>query len=291
MNLPIWTVAKQISLQGRGLHSGQLVELRIFPRRDVPGFQFLRTDLPAGAPPVEVTDIDENAPPMRTVLKRGPTEVHTVEHLLSALVGMGIGAARIEVSGVEIPGLDGSARDFVAAIAAAGTAETGLTQAVFHIREPIEVSRGSARVRVLPFAGFKISYSLYYEGHPLAQGSREIDFGAGFHPGAQPEGRTAYQRDIAPARTFCMKTEAEMLRKAGFGKGANAENTLIVEGDHVEGTTLRFPDEPVRHKILDMIGDFATAGRAIAGQIVGERSGHALNRLAAQRIREAAEKE
>jgi UDP-3-O-acyl N-acetylglucosamine deacetylase len=291
MNTPIWTVANPIRLEGQGLHSGQTVELRIEPRLDRAGFQFVRSDLPAstaGGNAMEVFDIDENALPMRTVLKRGAVELHTVEHVLSALIGCGVGAAVIRVSGLEVPGMDGSAKLFVDAIEKAGTQPLAAETTVFRVRELIEVKQGPATVRVLPFDGFKISYSLYYEGHPLAQGFRELDFGPGLHPGAGGSGRELYRREIAPARTFCMKPEAEMLRKAGFGKGATPENTLIVQGTEAIGTTLRFTDEPVRHKMLDMIGDFATAGVVFWGHVVGDKSGHQLNRLAARRIREAA---
>lgn len=287
MNSPIWTVAQPIRLQGQGLHSGQIVDLQILPAEQ-PGFRFVRADLPAPGNVMEVYDIDENALPMRTVLKRGAVELHTVEHVLSALVGCGVGAAEIRCTGVEIPGLDGSAKVYVEAIDQVGTRPIQSQGYIFRVREPIEVAQGAARVRVLPYDGFKISYSLYYEGHPLAQGSREIDFGVGLHPAAGGSGRNLYRTEIAPARTFCMKPEAEMLRKAGFGKGASTDNTLIIQGTEAEGTTLRFADEPVRHKILDMIGDFATAGMPFLGQIQGERSGHQLNRLAARRIRELA---
>jgi len=270
------TVSKPATLEGCGLHSGQKVRLQIGPAAAGSGLTFRRTDLP-DATELTLADTFHDGPPFRSALKRGAAEVHTVEHVLSALSGLQVTDALISIDGAEMPGMDGSAQPFVEALKAAGVADLpGPAVEPIVIKQALTVSEGAAQVAALPYDGFKVSYTLNYPNEPLAQGHLDIDFGA-----------ETFEREIAPARTFCMKKEAEALRAAGFGKGASTANTLVIEGRSVLENTLRFPDEPVRHKILDLVGDLYLAGRPVRGHIVGCRSGHKLNRALARLLVQA----
>lgn len=278
------TLKQTAILHGAGLHSGQNAELRICPEAAGSGIVFVRTDLP-GAPSASARKFAQDAAPFRTVVKEGAAEVHTVEHILSALAGLGITDCRIEINALEVPGMDGSAADFVAAICRAGI-ETlpGTAVEPIIVREPIHIEEGGAKISALPHpvgqignlpytGGLKISYTLNYPGHPLAQGQYELELT-----------EESYKKEIAPARTFAIKKDAEAMRAAGLGKGANFQNTVVIEGDKALETTLRFPDEPVRHKILDLIGDLYVLGRPVQGHIVASCSGHRLNRALAAKL-------
>ena len=269
------TIKNSISLEGAGLHSGQIVRLRICPEREGRGIRFVRTDLP-GAPAIASRDVDRNCPPFRTGLKNGNAEVHTVEHLLSALAGLGVTDCLIETDGPEIPGMDGSALNFVEAIQRAGIDALDREVKAVVIAEKISIQDGAATIEALPSeSGFTISYTLNYPGHMLAQGTFEFDFSSG-----------AYVSEIAPARTFAIRPEAEKMLAAGFGKGANTQNTVIVDGDKAVETQLRFANEPVRHKILDLIGDLYVIGRPIRGHVIARFSGHRTNRMLALALME-----
>ncbi len=220
--------------------------------------------------------MDRNCPPFRTALKNGGAEVHTVEHVLSALAGMGVTDCEIETDGIEIPGMDGSALDFVVAIRRAGLErlERGVEPVV--VREKIAIHDGPASLEALPFAdGFKVSYTLDYPGHPLAQGSYEFELS-----------EENFVREIAPARTFAIRPEAERMRAAGFGKGATTQNTVVVDGSSAVDTQLRFANEPVRHKILDLIGDLYVLGRPVRAHVIARYSGHRANRMLALALME-----
>ena len=272
------TIKSQIKLSGAGLHSGRTTTIQLLPKETV-GIEFIRTDL-SGAEPLTVMDIDVDGPPLRTLLKRGSAEIQTIEHLLSSAVALGVFALTVECDGPEIPGLDGSAMPFAEAILRTGVRDIRgdpSAAAPVIIREPIRL--GNEKVWLLAEPSetgeFVVGYKLHYENNRLAQGELEIV--------VTPE---TFRNQIAPARTFCMKAEADALLAMGFGKGATTENTLVIDGDSPLDTILRYPDEPVRHKILDLLGDLALAGRPIVGKITGCRSGHALNRRLAMTLRD-----
>jgi len=260
-------------LTGVGLHSGQAVRLTVRPATE-PGIVFVRSDLP-GRPRLHLADLWLEGPAFRTTLKRGGAEVHTVEHLLSALAGLGITDLEILLDGPELPGLDGSPSPYAEALAAAGIATLpGRDVEAIGVDEPVSVEENGARLSIEPWSeGLAISYELFYPGEPLAQGRCTVT--------VTPE---TYMREIAPARTFCLKREAEALLAAGFGKGAGTHNTLVLENGRALEATLRFPDEPVRHKIADLLGDLYLLGRPLRGRLKAERSGHRLNRLLAHRL-------
>jgi UDP-3-O-acyl-N-acetylglucosamine deacetylase len=188
-----------------------------------------------------------------------------------------VGITDIEVSldGPELPGLDGSARPFAEALLSAAPCDVPerSVQAVT-VSEPVTVEEKGARLAIEPWTdGLAVSYELNYPGEPLAQGQLTLT--------VTPE---TYLQEIAPARTFCLKREAEALLAAGFGKGAGTHNTLVLDNGTVMDATLRFPDEPVRHKMADLLGDLYLLGRPVRGRLRAERSGHRLNRLLAQRL-------
>ena len=278
------TLKKTVDLSGVGLHSGLAVSLRIGPAPAGGGIRFFRTDLP-GRPSVRAHEFDHNAAPFRTVIKHGAAEVHTVEHLLSALAGLGITDCYIEIDGVEVPGMDGSAAPFVSAIREAGiSVYSGSSVPVLVVDKEVAVEDGQARISAVPYpiagpdglGGLRISYTLNYPGYPLAQGSLEIEMN-----------EDTYINEIAPARTFAVKKDAEAMRAAGLGKGANLQNTVVIDGDHALETTLRFDNEPVRHKILDLIGDLYVLERPVHAHIIASCSGHRANRMLAKRLCEA----
>lgn len=273
MRLPARGIQNKTSLTGVGLHSGQTVTVQLRPANE-PGIVFIRSDLP-GQPRIRLADLWLDGPAFRTTLKRGPAEVHTTEHFLSALAGLGVTDVEVALDGAELPGLDGSPRPYADALVSAGIATLpGREVEVVHVNEPVSVEEKGARVTIEPWSeGLSISYELHYPGEPLAQGRYALT--------VTPE---TYLREIAPARTFCLRREAEALLAAGFGKGAGTHNTLVLENGKALDATLRFPDEPVRHKIADLLGDLYLLGRPLRGRVKAERSGHRLNRLLARRL-------
>jgi UDP-3-O-acyl N-acetylglucosamine deacetylase len=271
------TLRSPVTLVGAGLHSGLTTTLKLLPAEAGASITFVRVDL-QGAPEVRVTDVDRNAPPFRTALKKGNADVHTVEHLLSALAALGITDCRIEIDNPEIPGMDGSALDFFHAVQSVGTKPVyGQTLAPLVVEKNVSVEDGIARIKAEPNpeGGLKIRYRLYYPGQPLLQGTQNLDFTT-----------DSFYKEIAPARTFAPLKDAEQMRAAGLGKGANTQNTVIVDGEKVIETTLRFSNEPTRHKILDLIGDLYILGRPVHGIITAECSGHKINRMLALKLAE-----
>lgn len=274
MNVPARTIGRETSLTGIGLHSGRHVRALLRPASPGAGVWFVRTDAP-GSPRLSLKDLSHTGPAFRTTLSNEQTEVYTIEHLLSALCGLGIWDLEVLVDGPELPGLDGSALPFAEALRAAGIVENTARGIEALVVEEAEcLMQESARITAEPWAdGLKVSYLLDYPGEPLARGRLELV--------VDPE---SYLREIAPARTFCLYREAQALLAAGFGKGAGTHNTLVLQQGRVLEQTLRFPDEPVRHKISDLLGDLYLLGRPLRGRVCGERSGHRLNRLLVRQL-------
>lgn len=272
VRVPAKTLKQPALLTGIGLHSGEQATVRLCPATPGESIRFIRTDLP-GRPHISVQSVDPNGPPFRTTLGNGAVQVHTVEHLLSALSGLGITDCAIEIDNTEVPGMDGSALPFAEAIQTAGISEHGLID-VLVVDETIEFRDGTASLSARPYSGgLKISYTLDYPGHPLAQGRYEFALG-----------EESYLKDIAAARTFAIKKDAEAMLAAGLGKGANLQNTIVIDGSRAIETKLRFDNEPVRHKILDLIGDLYVIGRPVHAAIEAVCSGHRGNRALAQKI-------
>ena len=260
---PQRTIARPAEVQGVGLHSGQTTTVRVKPAPPDTGVVFVRTDVP-GYARIPALISKRTEVPLRTALANEGQQVHTIEHLLSAVVGMGYDNLEVEVDGIELPGMDGSAQAFVQLLREAGVHEQDEPAREIVVREPIHISHDGASLVALPYDGLRITYTLDYPDPtvPSMHYSCEVT-------------EERYAKDIAPARTFVLKREAEALLAAGFGKGASLENTVVI-GEHGPEGDLRFADEPVRHKILDVIGDCALLGAPLCGEVEVVRGGHAL---------------
>ena len=242
------------------------------------GLIFVRTDLPDQP---EIPAVGENLTQRerRSCLRVGPAEVFTCEHLLASLSALRVDNAVIEIDSEELPGMDGSAREFVAAIRAAGTVEQSGEKITYAVRNPIYVREGNATLVALPGnGGFSVDYHLDIPGQNGTAGPRHQIVSITVDP-------ETFEREIAGARTFVFEQEVEALRAAGFGKGASQENTLVLTAlGEAKDATMRWADEPARHKILDLVGDLATVGVELDAHVVATRSGHSLNMQLVQRL-------
>ncbi len=262
------TIQKELSLTGIGLHSGVEVTICLKPADDNAGISFKRVDLP-GSPVIQATPeniLIGEGPPRCTSIGRENVVVHTVEHLLGALFGLGIDNMLIEINGNELPGLDGSGIAFLEAVKKAGVIDQKAQKEYIDIKESIEVNHNGASILIVPDKEFKISYALNYQHSFLHSQFFSTTIN-----------RETFERDIAPSRTFCLEEEAKELRANGLGKGANYENTLIVSDNGVIQNDVRFPNEFARHKVLDFIGDLSLLGKPLRGHVFAVRSGHSLN--------------
>ena len=242
--------------------------MRLLPAPPNTGVLFVRSDLPH-RPAIAATPahaVDTKVGMRRTTLAKDGVEVQTVEHLLASLWGVGIDNVYIEISGLEVPGVDGSAAPFVQLVKSAGVVEQPAPRKFFSLREPIVLEEADAAIAVFPDQTLKVSYTLSYN-HPLLRAQF-----ASFSLNGQP-----FEEAIAPARTFCLVEEAEALRAKGLGKGATYENTLVIGNGGVIQNTLRFEDEFVRHKILDLLGDLYLLGAHLRAHVIAIKSGHPLN--------------
>ncbi len=262
------TIEKEKTLQGVGLHTGKNVNLRLLPAEADSGVRFKRVDLD-GQPVIpalasHLTDASKSL--RRTSVAVDGVEIHTIEHLLATLSGLAIDNIMVEIDGPELPGLDGSADGFVKAIKEAGIRQQDSACKEFCVREPLWVEDGNSMLVILPDVNFKISYTLDYPttnfktqyGHFLINNE-------------------TYEKDIAPSRTFCLEEEVEHLRSLGLGKGASLENTVVVGKEGIISGKLRFEDEFLRHKVLDIIGDLYLLGYQVRGHVIAIKSGHTLN--------------
>ena len=273
------TVVKPVEVRGAGLHTGETATVRLLPAPANTGIVFVRTDMPhRPLIPATPAHVVESHAGRRTVLAKDGAEVHTIEHLMAALWGAGVDNCYVEISGIEVPGVDGSAAPFIKELKAAGIQPQDAPRKFFSPREPILVEDGESSIAVFPDRTMKVSYTLSYD-----------------HPGVKSQfarfelNGTPFEDAIAPARTFVLKEEAEALRAAGFGKGANYDNTLIVGPDGVMQNTLRFQDEFVRHKILDLVGDLYLLGAHLRAHVIAIKSGHPLNARMLHKLAQAME--
>ncbi|HPP11188.1 MAG TPA: bifunctional UDP-3-O-[3-hydroxymyristoyl] N-acetylglucosamine deacetylase/3-hydroxyacyl-ACP dehydratase [bacterium] len=282
MNRRQKTIEKPSTLEGIGLHTGQRTRVTIKPACAGTGILFLRKDAPEATPVrAEVEQqLDIEKYPRRTSLSSGDYPIHTVEHLLSALYALEIDNVLVEVEGEECPGMDGSSLPFVEIIQQSGVKELPETREILKVKEPIYISENGSHVVALPAESLKVSYTLDYN-HPFLR-SQYASFTVA------PE---IYTRELAPARTFCLEEEVEKLRALGLGKGSDYNNTLVIGRQGVINNTFRFEDEPVRHKISDLVGDLALLGAPLAAHIIGIRSGHALNTRLIRKLRELQKRE
>ena len=269
------TIEKPVELSGRGLFTGEDCRMRFVPAPPDSGIVFVRTDLPA---PVridaDVAHVGKRA--RRTTLLNGSVSVETVEHVLSAAVGLDIDNLQIELNSSETPSFDGSAGPFVEALREAGLAEQDAAQAVFVIEEPVTVGRGEVTVAALPGPEdhLDILYDLDYSQTP-AIGRQVVAFRLGVDD---------YASQIAPARTFSLEAEAREMQARGIGAHLTPEEVLVIGPDGPIDNAYRMPDECARHKIADLIGDLALLGRRVRGRIVAYRTGHEQNQALVRRL-------
>lgn len=262
------TLKTVISATGIGLHTGKKVSLTLRPAPANTGIIFRRIDLEV---PVEIEAYAENVGDTRysTTLANGKVKVSTVEHLLSALAGLGIDNAYIDVSAPEIPIMDGSAGPFIYLIQTAGIEEQNVAKKYIRIKRPIQVKQGDKWARLEPFNGFKINFKIDFN-HPVLRRTRqyvEIDFS-----------KTGFIKEISRARTFGFKHDMEFLRENKLALGGSLNNAIVV-GDYriLNEDGLRYEDEFVRHKVLDAVGDLYLLGHGVIGAFSGYKSGHDLN--------------
>lgn len=275
------TIRRDAALEGVGLHTGQHVRVRFRPADPHRGIRFVRVDL-EGHPEIPVspaTILDQIRRPRRTSVGVGTAEVHTIEHLMATCYGLGVTNLVVEISGEEVPGLDGSAFPFLETLRHAGLVDQDAFRLPLQIKEPVWVEEGDATLLVLPDDAFKVSYTMSY-AHPALT----VQFYSRTTPSA------VFEQELAPSRTFCLAEEVEALRRQGMGKGATYENTVVVGPQGVINNRLRFPDEFVRHKVLDLLGDLYLIGRPIQGHVLAVRSGHSLNLKLVHRLRQHAER-
>jgi UDP-3-O-[3-hydroxymyristoyl] N-acetylglucosamine deacetylase len=268
------TVKTRISGTGVGLHSGRLTEFAILPSAPDTGLVFVRTDL---EPQVEIPARSEFVVSTRlaTTLGNDGVTIGTVEHLVAALFGLGIDNARIEIDGPEVPILDGSAASFVEMIRAVGTIAQLRPKRFLLVKRPVTVTSedGRSSARIEPAPCFELCCTIDFD-HPIVSNQT---FAMTFSD-------AAFAKEIARARTFGFARDVEAMHRAGLARGGSLENAVVVDDFSIRNPEgLRFPDEFVRHKVLDAVGDLALLGAPLIGRYVGFRSGHTLNtRLAAE---------
>jgi len=275
------TIQKEVSLTGIGLHTANKVKITFKPAEPGSGINFVRADLPS-KPVVKISTeslLSQSRSLRRTSLGNENVEIHTIEHLMASLSGLGIDNLWIEIDNNEIPGLDGSSLNFMELLLEAGIKEQEEPKQYYAIREPIIIEEEKASIIALPSSEFKISYTLDYDYPFLKTQFMEIII--------TPD---SFKEKIAAARTFCIEEEAEDLRHKGMGLGANYDNTLVVGKDGVIKNKLRFENEFVRHKILDLLGDLYLLGQPVKGHIIALRSGHSLNMKLVRKIFQQKEK-
>ncbi|WKD48624.1 UDP-3-O-acyl-N-acetylglucosamine deacetylase [Microbulbifer spongiae] len=262
------TLKNAIRATGVGLHSGKKVVLTLKPAPVDSGIVFRRTDLD---PVVEIEALAENVGDtlLSTTLVKDGVRIATVEHLLSAMAGLGIDNAIVELSAQEVPIMDGSAGPFVFLIQSAGIQEQSAPKTFLRIKKPVTVEEGDKTASFVPFDGFKVTFTIDFD-HPVFQGrnlTSSVDFSS-----------TSFVKEVSRARTFGFMHEIEYLRSKGLVQGGSVDNAIVIDQYRIlnEGG-LRYEDEFVKHKILDAIGDLYLLGTSLIGEFKAFKSGHALN--------------
>ncbi|WP_224368283.1 UDP-3-O-acyl-N-acetylglucosamine deacetylase [Hyalangium versicolor] len=267
------TISEPVSCQGVGLHSGVSVNLRLWPAPADHGIVFVRTDTPrqVSIPALSEYVVDTS---LATTLGKDGVKIGTVEHLLSALAGLGIDNVRVELDGPEVPVMDGSADHFVQMVTGAGVRELEKRRSYLVIKKPVTVTEGDKEATISPARRFRISCTIDFK-HPLISSqSFELEMS-----------ERCFSGEIARARTFGFLRDVERMKKLGLGRGGSLDNAIVVdESSILNPDGLRFPDEFVRHKILDAVGDVSLFGRPVIGHLNAFKTGHALNHKLVQKV-------
>jgi UDP-3-O-[3-hydroxymyristoyl] N-acetylglucosamine deacetylase len=260
-----------VECSGIGLHSGVAVHMRIMPASPGSGIIFRRTDLDDFQ--VEARGRNVAKVSYATSLMKKGVLISTTEHVLSAFVGMGVDNAIVELDNLELPILDGSALPIVEMLQQVGLRKQKRLRQYLRVLKPVEVREGVKFIGLYPAENFSVSYSINFP-HPLiGEESICVDLSRG-----------DYARDIAPARTFGFLHEAEALRNMGLIRGASEENAIVLTRDGIQNGPLRFPDEFVRHKVLDLIGDLSLIGYQVLGRVQAVFAGHAMHTALVRRL-------
>ena len=265
------TIALPVECSGTGLHSGAKVNMRIVPAAAGTGIVFRRVDLDGFC--VEAVSRNIAKVSYATSLMKQGVLISTTEHLLSAFIGCGIDNAIVELDSLEVPMLDGSARPFVQMIARAGLKPQRRRRVYLRILRPLEVRDGEKFIGVYPGEGYGVRYTIDFSHPVVGFSSFEVELSNG-----------QYCREIAAARTFGFLADEAALRNMGLIRGVSPENCVVLTEDAVANPPLRFPDEFVRHKVLDLIGDLALLGRRILGRVVAHKAGHAMHAALVSRM-------
>jgi len=265
------TIRTAVSCAGVGLHSGAPVNLKILPAPAGTGIVFRRTDLDGFA--IEASGRNIARVSYATSLMKKGVLISTTEHLLSAFIGMGIDNAIVELDNLELPILDGSASPFVEMIQRAGIRRQRKTRTYLRIVREIEMREGDKFIAVYPADVYSVSYSINFPHPRIGKQTFRVSLTNG-----------NYLEEIAPARTFGFLHEADAMRQQGLIRGASMENAVVLDREKVLNPPLRFADEFVRHKVLDLIGDLSLLGKQVLGAIVADRAGHAMHTALVSRI-------
>jgi UDP-3-O-[3-hydroxymyristoyl] N-acetylglucosamine deacetylase/3-hydroxyacyl-[acyl-carrier-protein] dehydratase len=276
------TIQSEAKISGKALFCGKETKVVFRPAGADSGVVFVRTDTPE---PVRISAVASNLAERsrRTTLKKGSVSVETVEHCLAAVTALEIDNLLIELDGLELPAPDCSSVEYVKTLKRTKLVEQQASRKEFVIREPITVTAGDASIYALPYAddGLNITYDLDYGGHT----------GIGRQVFSCRVTAEAFEKQLAPARTFLLEAEAKQFRARGVGMHLSPRDILVINSDGPIKNSYRFPNECVRHKIVDLIGDLALVGRAIKGRIVAYKAGHTLNQLLARKLYEAAQRQ
>lgn len=265
------TIRRSVSCSGIGLHSGQKVTMSLKPARAGRGIRFRRADLGGIEIPATVDNVDRLH--YATALSRDTGTVETVEHLLAALVSLGVDNVIVELNQPEVPIMDGSAASFVYLVHEAGLKRLTRPRSYLKVLRPVSVTQGEKSIALYPSEHFKVTYSISFD-HPLLRHMTHT----------LRVTQESFVDEIAPARTFGFLKEVEMLRKKGLALGGSLDNAVVLGETGILNNALRFDDEFVRHKILDAIGDLALLGSPVIGHLVAHRGGHELHAAFAEKF-------
>ncbi len=259
------TIQKDIFICGQGLHTGRMIDMCLRPAPRGSGVVFIRKDKGDIEIKANVGSVSDTS--FATTLSTDGARVGTVEHLLAALAGLNIDNVYIELNGPEVPILDGSALHFVDALMQCGIAKQAKSVSCIKILEPIVVTEGASQIAITPYDGTRITYRLFYTHPAFGEQKMGVDITA-----------TSFINELAPARTFGFLKDVEMLKSKGLVKGGSLDNAIVLgDKEVINGGSLRFKNEFVRHKILDAIGDLSLIGMPIYGHVIANKSGHTLH--------------
>ena len=262
------TLNMEVHAVGTGLHSGNLINMALKPALPNTGIVFMRTDLDGAAVKADITHIDFSALQMATTLRKGEVVVQTTEHLMSALYAMGVDNVVVELSGAEVPIMDGSAEPFLLLIEEAGIRRLHVPRKQLRVVRPFSFTHQGKTIEARPAADFRISYEISFD-HPLIRTQKKtvvVD-------------SDQYTDQVAPARTFGFLKDVNYLKSLGLIRGGSLENAVVLDGERILNGSLRLDDEFVSHKILDMVGDFAVCGMRLKGHFTAHLAGHEVHAL------------